>query len=223
MRAIRITAVTVLAMLGGSVARADMIFTDQAAFLANVQSGSYLESFDALPQGQPAPSPLVFSGNGFGYTANTDTFDGGSGDGFFPSGPPGDTWLSTATLGDVIVFRFTTGNITAVGGSFFLTDFFGEVTTGSIVMTLDNGTMFSMTDPAATSFVGFTTSSPISSLTLRVGGPLIGEWPTANNLIVGAAVPAPSVLMAAGIGLCGALARRRSRQTERPRERGTTL
>jgi hypothetical protein len=185
---------------GGSVVRADQIFTDQAAFLANVKPGFYLETFDALPQGVGIDSPLApFSKNGFSYIASTEGFN----DGFFNVGPPGDTWISTNNPVDTIVFTFTSGNVTAVGGLFFETDVFGDLTGGPIHVTLDNGTTITVTDTKANSFVGFTTSSPILSLTVESGAPppMITEWPTANDLIVGAAIPEPSALLLAALGL----------------------
>jgi hypothetical protein len=66
----------------------------------------------------------------------------------------------------------------------------GNVAPGTITLTLDDGTTFSVSDPSATSFVGFTASSPILSLTLTPPTAGASEvFATANNFITGAHVP----------------------------------
>jgi hypothetical protein len=176
---------------------ATTIYTSQAAFLAHTQPGYYLETFDSLPRFTTLNSPLSFFTNGFSYTASANN------DGFFNVGPMGDVWLSTFDHSTNIVFDFTSSNVTAVGGNFFLTDIPGNVVSGTITVELDNGTTFSVSDPSANSFVGFTTSSPIHSLTFTP--PAFGAseiFATANNFITGASVPeSGSTLPLIGIGL----------------------
>jgi hypothetical protein len=59
--------------LGATPTEAATVFTNEADFLANVQPGSYLEDFNALPTATDLGSSLPFSQNGFNYTANTTT------------------------------------------------------------------------------------------------------------------------------------------------------
>jgi hypothetical protein len=210
-----VTMAAALVVLGGAMAvQAQVIFSDQAAFLAQVGSGYYLETFDEVPQFTVVPAPLAFSTGGFSYTASTEPIL----QDFFPAGPPGDTWLSTNAPSDDIVFDFTSGNVTAVGGFFFRTDPAGEVATaGTVTLTLDNGTVYSVDAPSANTFVGFTTSSPILSLSVGVEpvGGFLEDFATANDLIVGVAVPEPSMLVLAGLGMgcvltgCASLQRQR--------------
>jgi VPDSG-CTERM motif len=178
---------------------ATTIYTSQAVFLAHTQSGSYLETFDSLPQFTPLNSPLSFSKNGFSYTASAPSADNQ----FFNAGTTGDVWLSTFDHSTNIVFDFTSNNVTAVGGNFFLTDIPGNVVAGTITVTLDNGTTFSVSDPSATSFVGFTTSSPIHSLTFIPPPSGANEvFGTVNNFITGRSVPdSGSTLPLIGIAL----------------------
>jgi hypothetical protein len=207
--------VAALAVLSGeSAVRAQVIHTDQGAFLAQVAPGYNLETFDALPQFTVVSSPLSFSAGGFSYTASTEPIL----QDFFPAGPPGDTWLSTNAPSDDIVFDFTSGNVTAVGGVFFRTDPAGEVATaGTITLALDNGTVYSVDTPSANTFVGFTTTSPILSLSVGVEpvGGFLEDFATANDLIVGVAVPEPSTLVLAGLALGWRLVGRFSSQRER--------
>jgi hypothetical protein len=180
----------VLVSLGLSVTttRATTIFTNQAAFLAATQPGFYLETFNSLPLGTIPPtlaSPLNFSKNGFSYSAST-----ASGQDFFNIGPTGDVWLSTFHEFDPIVFNVTSNNVTAIGGFFFLTDINGNISNGTVTVTLNNGSMFSINNASSTSFIGFTTSLPIQSLTVTPpsSGPSL-IFATVNDFITGAAVP----------------------------------
>ena len=175
------------------------IYTSQATFLAHTQPGSYLETFDSLPQFTPLNSPLSFSKNGFSYTASAPSADNQ----FFNTGTVGDVWLSTFDHSTNIVFDFTSNNVTAVGGNFFLTDIPGNVVPGMITVTLDNGTTFSVSDPSAASFVGFTTSSPIHSLTFIPPASGANEiFGTVNNFITGRSVPdSGSTLLLSGIAV----------------------
>jgi hypothetical protein len=67
--------------------------------------------------------------------------------GLFNIGTPTDTWFSTNSNGDSLVFTLTSGNITAIGGYFFVTDFDGDVTSGTVSAALNDGTTYSVTDP----------------------------------------------------------------------------
>jgi hypothetical protein len=109
----------ILAGTALSAAQATAIFTDQASFLSHVKPGYYLETFDSLAQFTSLNSPLSFSTNGFSYTTSAPSADNK----FFNIGPMGDVWLSTFDGFTKIVFNFTSSNITAVGGNFFLTGY----------------------------------------------------------------------------------------------------
>lgn len=190
--------------------RADTIFTSQAAFLAAIEPGYYLETFDSLPQYTAGDGIEDFSMPPFSYRATNQS-------GFFHVGPPGDTWMSTIFADEDIVFTFNGAPVTAVGGFFFLTDFDGFVTGGTVTVTLNNGTTFSVSNATETSFIGFTTDIPILTLTLTPdqSGQFF-TWPTANDFIVGVAspqqaIPEPASVVLAGLGIAGfaGLARRR--------------
>jgi hypothetical protein len=171
-----------LALTALSAAQATTIYTSQAAFLNRTQPGYYLETFDSLPKNTIISSPLFASSNGFDYAISANA-------GFFNVGPGSDVWLSTAVPFTDIVFNPLTP-ITAMGGYFFVTDLSGGVTSGKITVKLDDGSTFSITNPNPTSFIGFTTDSPIFSLTVTpVSSAGIGPFATVNDFITGAAVP----------------------------------
>jgi hypothetical protein len=71
--------------------------------------------------------------------------------------------------------------------------------------------------PSANTFVGFTTTSPILSLSVGVEpvGGFLEDFATANDLFVGVAVPEPSTLVLAGLALGWLLVGRFSSQRER--------
>ena len=212
----RMSVVLMIGCLGlmlGQTTRADMVYTDQASFLANLQPGYYLETFDSLPQGMDIGPALSFSQSGFGYTASVFYSNI---DGFWNEGPDNDVWLSTDFEGDPIVFQSTSGFIEAVGGYFFPSDIDGNLAPGTITLTLDDGTSYSVTNPSDTTFVGFIASAPISSLTVSTDS----NWVTVNDFIVGAStVPEPSTLVlsvtGAALGLAVGLANRRARRRVR--------
>jgi hypothetical protein len=173
--------------------QAATIFIDSPTFVAGLQPGYYLESFDSLTA-EPLPNPIIFSSGGFSYSASAPG-------GFFPVATSGDWVLSTTFPTDPITLTFTSGNVTAVGGHFFATDLVGNVTSGTITLNLSDGSSVTLTNPAASSFIGFMTEVPITSLVIAAeneGAPY--KYPTADDLYVGSTVPEPSsaILVAAG-------------------------
>jgi len=180
-------------------------YTNQTTFLANVQPGFYLETFNGKTPGTFPPAD-VFTGNGFTYSAAASPAL------FYEQlvgGPAGDIVLSTLNGSSTITFTLTS-TVTAIGGFFFLTDINGNpVGTGSVTVTLNDGSFLTVTTPTPTSFVGFTSSVPIASLTVTPSA----SFATVNDFIVGLAVPEPSTyaLLAAGVLLLAFRVRARSR------------
>jgi hypothetical protein len=184
-----------LALACSSESRADLVFTDQATFLANTRPGFYLETFgtEGFPGFGSIGSPHTFSANGFSYSANAVG-------GLFAVSPGGSVALSTTNAGTPLVFTFTSDNVTAVGGNIFLNDVNGTFVPGSITATLNDGTSFTLPSAALTSFVGFTTTVPITSLTITPASSSL--YATVDNLTVGVnAAPEPAGLTLLGVGV----------------------
>jgi PEP-CTERM motif len=207
-------AVAVLGLvIGAAPARAGFVFTDRAAFLADVQPGYYLEDFNGLPGNTDLGPSVSFSGGGFSYDATNPN------DLFTTPSIAGDVALSTFDSGQSITITFTGAPVTAVGGNIFGSDISGIYTPGAITMQLDDGESITLPNPDPTSFAGFITSSPIVSVSIFPEGFNSAYWATLDNLIVGqaavTAVPEPSSLISAGIagvlGLGYGWRRRRAR------------
>jgi hypothetical protein len=194
--------VVLLVVPGG--AKAGLIF-DQATFVASLQPGYYLEDFSSLVGPGVIPAPLNFSGGGFAYTATAP------GDFYAvqtPSGS-GNYVLSTSSAADTITLTFTSGNVTAVGGYFFVTDLFGDIAPGAITLQFSDGTQVNLTNQDLSTFTGYLSEGPLITSLLIFASQADGEaWPTVDNLYVGAGIPPengvipePSTLLLFGGGL----------------------
>jgi hypothetical protein len=176
------------------------VYTTNAAFLAMVAPGSYLETFTQVAV-DSGPS-FTYSGGGFSYTVTAD--NGAS-----------TVYRSGTIIGNnlpdlSLTLTFTTGNVTAVGGEFFTTNISDIFQAAAVTLTLNNGTVVNYTPTSQTnSFRGFTTPVPILSLTMSAPGPSL--YNSIDNLRVGAVVPEPGTYAMMGLGL---LAARRLRSRE---------
>ena len=172
------------------------VYTSQATFLSNVASGSYLQNFDALVKGTFYANPLTYSGSGFQYTINALT-------GLVAVSGNGGSAISTFDAGDPLIINFTGKTVTALGGNFFNTDGNGDYTSGSVTITLSNGTTLPLSAAALTDFRGFTVSSgSIASLTIE-GGDGLTQYPSVDNLVVGVYSAAATATVTGNIALEG--------------------
>ena len=178
------------------------VYTDAGSFLANVQAGYYLNAFNDAVPGPSAPLNYGPVG-GFAYTVDAIVPANG--------GLYNDVGLiSTNNAEDLIRVTFTGAPVTAIGGNFWSTDIAVQPLTALVTISLSNGDVESFVSSAATDFRGFTTNVAISSITIDAADDVqnnVFVWSTMDNLIVGAAVPAPAC--AAPLALMAVVARRR--------------
>jgi hypothetical protein len=178
---------------------ATTVYTSASAFLSQLSPGAYSESFTGL--GNPPAGPAAFSGGGFSYSASA----------------PGDIYLAGGFLGtsqidEALVITFTGGNVTAVGANFYATDISDAFQAVPITVTLSDGTVQTFTPASeSASFLGFTSTTAITSLVIGRPGPSL--YAGLDNLTVGAvaAVPEPGRWAMFALGAAGLLLARRRR------------
>jgi hypothetical protein len=183
-------------------AQADItVYTNEASFLAAV-SAPGVDTFDDLSVA-PYGDVVYRTAGAYHYQAYSAT-------GIWGAGGPTDFWLSNNTRYNPIVFSQFSGGVSAFGGNFFASDVAGQfVPDGTVVLTaVDGGTLtYDLAGATTTSFLGFVSTAPLSSVTLGTdGGPY---WPTANNVVLAVPEPGTYGMMLAGLALLGVAARRR--------------
>jgi hypothetical protein len=180
--------------------------TTLASFLASTQGPTYTETFTGS---QGSALSYNFASLGYGYTVTA-------------SNGLSTVYRSGSIIGNnlpnlSLTFTFTTGNVTAVGGNFFVTNISDVFQSTLVSILLSDGTTQSYTPTGVGDFRGFTTNgATITSLTLAA--PTGGQfYNSVDNLIVGTAsanvVPEPSTYLLMGTGMLGLVgaARRRAR------------
>jgi hypothetical protein len=179
------------------------VYTSESAFLSAV-SAPGVDNFDDLTI-WPYGDIVYRTAGAYNYQAYSDT-------GIWGAGGPTDFWLSNNNRLNPIVFSNFSGGVSAFGGNFFASDIGGQfVPDGTLVLTAEDGGSLTYTVTGATtaSFLGFVSSSPLTSVTLSNEG---GDyWPTANNVVLAVPEPATYGMMLAGVALLGVAARRRRR------------
>ena len=159
------------------------VYTDRDAFLAAIQPGYYLETFDDLVLGV-LNSPTTFSGSDFNFTASATNvlWAGTSG---------GDTFL-TDGLGYPITIGSLSGPtpVTALGGYFFENDGTGSIFPDApMTITATAGTLSSSwSGPTnSTSFIGFISGGPAFTQLSFTKHSDYSSYPSTNDFIVGTA------------------------------------
>lgn len=215
MRLSRKEVACLLCLLAFAVTPASAATTYSSAtdFFAVIGPDYYLESFDSLTTGVLLSGPFSFSSGPYAYTASS------SGSFFNEDLGGGDVVLSTYTALYPIIFAFSSGNVTAVGGNFWLTDEDFDTTTGTTILTLSDGTVVTLVDANSGTFAAFTTDAGVTITSLTVSVSSSGDaWVTVNDLIVGTAgdgVPEPATFVLGAGGLLALAAGRRIRHSRR--------
>lgn len=191
-----------------AAAQADvLVFTDRAAFLAAVALPG-TDTFNDLTVAV-TPSPLSRMAGPYSYRASSLV------DVFYPAGGAADIWLATNKAADTLIFSNFSAGVRAFGGNFFGTDIAGAFSPGrTMVLTATDGTTtrtVNLYDTTTSTFLGFVSSNPLTSVMLRPEGlPGVVYWAAANNITL--AVPEPETygMLLAGLALVGFAARRRA-------------
>ena len=194
-------------MLSAGAASALDVYTDEGAFLAQVDT-FYLEDFDWAFYG--GYTELTWDGgpvNGYAYTLSCFAgADGGSGDFLLWTN---DGAMSTNSALDGIRADFTGDPVYAVGGWFYASDFNGFYQPGETIIGLADGTSYPFMPGNGTDFRGFVSDIPIAWMTVDAPDGAALAWPAMDPFYVGNLIPAPTT--AALFGLAGLTTLRRRR------------
>jgi hypothetical protein len=191
-RALRSLVIVLLLVFAGAAQAAFTVYTSQAAFLAAVAAPA-TDNYNDLALGS-VPGPLIRAAAPYGYTANTTSPD------FFIIGTAADAWLSTDVSDDTITFNAIPASVRGIGGRFFVTDFEGAVAAGqtvTLVATDGDGTSTQqIVNATQTSFLGFVSTGPLTSLTVTATNLMPDTaWPTVNDLVLATAASAPPAVL----------------------------
>ena len=187
------------------------VVTSLAAFnAATAVPGT--DTFAGLSIVVQTASPITRTAGAYAYMA------GSSAGRFFGGGSPANPFLSTELAESTITFNAFTAGVRGIGGNFFGSNISGLFAPGDVTLTATDGSgtvTQTLTGATLSSFLGFVSDGPITQMTLTAVQPLSGGflWPSADNLVLAAAVPEPGTyaLMLAGVGVLGFMARRRGR------------
>jgi hypothetical protein len=193
-----------------------MTFTNEADFLNQLATGYYLNDFNDL-------SGVYFLGTNKSYSLYGFSYDISSpGGGLYAV----NSAISTLNETHPLLFTMTmTGDpVYAIGGLFYLTNYDGCLTTGSVEVNLPSLSPSPVLTYASSTdlpFFGVISTDPITSLSLvsKSAGD-DQHYPTVDHLYVGSAAPLPYVgsavplpgavlLLGAGMARLVAYARRR--------------
>ncbi|HOX38600.1 MAG TPA: PEP-CTERM sorting domain-containing protein [Candidatus Brocadiia bacterium] len=177
----------------------DAIYTDEGSFLAQLGT-SYLEDFPGYAYASPGLGATLDGGPVNGYSWQASASDSG---GLFAV----DQGLSTSNAVNLVI-TFTGAPVTAFGGIFTSTELSGATIPQDIVVTLSNGTNYTLN---GSGWVGFTTDLPIASVTIDGIDGTYPNFPAVDHMYVGAAVPEPGTAVLLCMGAIGAAIYRRKR------------
>lgn len=212
-------ALTAAILMAGAQAQAALaVYTSQADFDAAVAAMmpalSGIDSFDDLVAGANLGSgPLARSAGGIGYSASA----GPDSDLLFGAGSASDTWLSTNTPGDSLSFSSFAPGVFAAGMNLFNSEIAGQFLRAGLIYLTATDTEGSSShsirtgDMSTDSFLGFISTTEITSLEVTSFARRAAVWSAVNNLSLAYAVPEPEtyLMMLAGIAAVGFVARRR--------------
>lgn len=209
-------AATVAIIAAPAVAQAQITtYTTLSAFLAATTSQG-TDDYQSLSITTTTPTPMNRTAGAYSYTVAAP------GD-FFGAGSAANHWLSTNTATSTMTFSNFGSNVRGIAGNFFGSDINGSFRANtSLIITLNTaaGSLTqTLTNATLSTFLGFTTTSNILSMTVQAVQPQQGfAWSTVDNFTLAQAaptnvVPEPStyLLMATGMaGLVGVVRRRRA-------------
>lgn len=207
----QILAIGAGAIVTTSLAQASVMYSSQSSFISALNAGYFAQNFQSYADGSGHATPMSASGgagNAFSYSLTTTAqaflvFSLSSNRYLTTSGQPTTAWSAPVTI------SFTGAPVNAIGGSFFLTNAFGNVVNSTVSLSFSDGTSVNLTSQSNSTFFGYVSNTTITSLTFSP--PATHHFVSIDNLTVGwSQVPTPGTAMCLVLG-SAALARRRRR------------
>ena len=159
-------------MISAHTGRAATVYTNETDFVNALGSSQrLLNDFANLTERVSYAHLLRYSSNGLAYNFTSDPS-------LYIGSLPGA--VSTTDTNVIIITRFTSTNVNAVGGWFFLTDTSGAAMDGSVTVTLNGST--TATVPSSTSgplFWGCVSDTLLTNLTIQSDSG--GGYPTLEH------------------------------------------
>ncbi|HQR11984.1 MAG TPA: hypothetical protein PLW68_11715 [Casimicrobiaceae bacterium] len=194
LRLLRSLVAMLLLCLAASSQATITVYTSKAAFLAAITAPG-TDDFNNFGLAS-VPSPINRSAGPYSYTGLVSTTS------FYGAGTAADNWLSTNTATDTITINALPATVRGIGGYFFGSDISGNFAAGNITLAATDGSgtvTQTITGATTTSFLGFVSNGPLTSMTITSVQPGSGFlWPTVNDLVMGTAA-APPVLLSASL------------------------
>lgn len=186
-------------------AYAGVSFTDHASFLAALNPGHLSEDFEARV-GEVYAAPLAISNGTFSASLST------SAQALLVFDKAGDDYLTTSinTTGfsAPITIAFTSGNVTAFGGNFFVESAFGAVVPETVTLTFSDGSVFPLSAQTTSSFFGYVGDAPLASVSISPNAS--HRFVGLDDLCIGSSpIPAPACASLLAIAAGASAARRR--------------
>lgn len=214
-------ATTALVGMAGSAQSAITVYTSLAAFNA-ATTAQGTDTFNDLTPGAQLALSIARTAGAYSYTAaSANGTPGGSS--LYGAGSAADAWISNNLNADSIIFNGFAANVRGAGANFFGSDIAGLFTAAPLGLTVtatdaSGTTTQSLISPTTATFLGFVSTTGLTSMTVAATVPSSSYWATANNLVLAqgpaaTAVPEPAswVMMIGGFGLVGGALRNRRR------------
>ncbi len=167
--------------------RGAVVYTSESDFTNRLSGGYYFNNFETFVAGDQGSTNVLLSGGTPVFSFAVSTEVGPLNNLWIASGTlPSGKALSTSVESTDVLLKFTSSNVTAIAGNFFLSDIAENRATGTVNIILSDGTssMTSSSSNGPVGFLGFTTAAtnPISLLRLHAAS----QYVTLDNIYVGA-------------------------------------